>query len=136
MIYTTKTAIIILHDLLAWQKVNITAFLSGGLVHAFPGMIGEPYVDGSGRPYTALIREPIFVYGADEATIRRTYERAVSRELRFPIYTRELFATTNDADNRASVAATPSDALDLVGLGLHGERKIVDKVVNGLKLLG
>jgi len=45
------------------------------------------------------------------------------------------FKTANDADNRASVAATPTAALDLVGLGLHADRKIVDKVTAGLKFL-
>jgi len=29
-----------------------------------------------------------------------------------------------------------TDALDLVGLGLHGERKEIDKITKGLKLHG
>lgn len=45
-----------------------------------------------------------------------------------------LFATGNDDDNRAAVAAVEADALDLVGLALHDDRKAVDKVVKGLKL--
>jgi hypothetical protein len=44
-----------------------------------------------------------------------------------------LFKTSNDVDNRASVAEQATEALDLVGVGIHGERKIVDKVINGLK---
>lgn len=135
MIYATKTAIVLVNDLAAWQKVNVAAFLAGGLAHEFPEMIGAPYADADGRAYTPLIREPVFVLGAEADTMRRTYERAVSRELRIAIFTRPLFETTHDADNRASVATTPSAGLDLVGLGLHGERKIVDKVVNGLKRL-
>ena len=105
-------------------------------MHRFPEMAGEPYRDGDGIFYTPLIREPVFVYGADAETIRRTYERARNRNLSFAIYTEPLFKTTNDSDNRASVAATPSAALDLVGLGFHAERKIIDKVINGLKFLG
>jgi hypothetical protein len=46
-----------------------------------------------------------------------------------------LFKTTNDADNRASVAATSTAALDLVGLGLHADRKTADKITGGLKFL-
>lgn len=46
-----------------------------------------------------------------------------------------MFKTTNDADNRAAVAAATADALDFVGIGLHGPRKLVDKVINGLKFL-
>lgn len=135
MIYSTKTALILRDDLLAWQKVNVAAFLSGGLMHAFPEMAGEPYRDRDARDYLALVREPVFVYGADAQTIRRTYERARSRGIDFAIYTRPLFATSNDADNRASVAADGSDELDLVGLGFHAERKTVDKIINGLKFM-
>lgn len=135
MMYPTKTALILLDDLAAWQKVNIAAFLTGGLMHGFPEMAGEAYRDHDDNHYLAMIREPVFVYGADTQTIRRTYERARSRGMAFSIYTRPLFATSNDADNRASVAATPSAELDLVGLGLHGERKLIDKIVNGLKFL-
>lgn len=135
MMYPTKTALILIDDLAAWQKVNIAAFLTGGLMHGFPGMAGEAYRDRDDNYYLAMIREPVFVYGADAQTMRRSFERARSRGIAFSIYTRPLFATSNDADNRASVAATPTAELDLVGLGLHGERKLIDKIVNGLKFL-
>lgn len=135
MIYPTKTALILIDDLEPWQKANVAAFLAGGLMHAFPEMAGERYRDADDTYYLPLVREPVFIYGADSQTVRRTYERARSRGVAFTIYTRPLFSTGNDADNRASVAATPTADLDLVGLGLHAERKIVDKIVNGLKFL-
>ena len=55
--------------------------------------------------------------------------------MRFAIYTEPLFKTTNDADNGASVAATSTAELDLVGLGLHGDRKTIDKITGGLKFM-
>jgi hypothetical protein len=135
MLYATKTALVILDDLLPWQKVNIAAFLSGGLVHGHPDIIGEPYCDASGQAYAALIREPIFVFAADAAGLARTHGRALSRGLDIALYIREMFATSNDADNRAAVAAVSGAGLDLVGIGLHAERKIVDKVTAGLKFM-
>jgi hypothetical protein len=135
MLYPTKTALVIRNDLAAWQKANIAAFLSGGLAHKFPEMIGAPYRDADATLYTPLIREPVFIYGVDAEAMRRTYERARNRDLTFAIYTEPLFKTTNDDDNRASVAATRRDTLDLVGLGFHAERKIIDKLINGLKFL-
>jgi hypothetical protein len=135
MLYPTKTALVIRNDLAAWQKANVAAFLSGGLAHRFPEMIGEPYRDADATLYTPLIREPVFVYGADPETIRRTYERARNRDLTIAIYTEPLFKTTNDIDNRASVAACRREDLDLVGLGFHAERKVIDKLINGLKFL-
>ena len=135
MIYDTKTALILRSDLAAWQTANVAAFLAGGLMATNPHMVGEPYVDGAGRFYSALVREPVFVYGGSLDELRRTHQRALSRALRPAIYIEAMFKTANDADNRAVFAAAPSDALDLVGLGVHGPRKTIDKVVNGLKFL-
>ena len=133
--YSTKTALVIRTDLLAWQIANVAAFLSGGLAGTYPEVVGESYRDGEGRLYTPMIREPIFIYGATSAELSRTHGRAVTRGIRFAIYTESLFKTTNDVDNRASVATTLTAALDLVGLGLHADRKTIDKITGGLKLM-
>jgi hypothetical protein len=136
MRYETKTAIVLRHDLLPWQIANVAAFLAGGLAGFFPVIVGEPYRDGSHRLYTPLIREPVFVYGATLAELARTHQRAITRDLRVAIYTEKLFKTTDDIANRAEVALHATEALDLVGLGLHADRKTIDKVTGGLKFLG
>lgn len=135
MIYDTKTALILRADLPGWQLANVAAFLAGGLAGTTPSLMGEPYRDAAGRAYSALIREPVFVYGGTVEELRRTHARALSRGLVPAIYIEAMFKTANDADNRAAVMAAPADALDLVGLGVHGPRKTVDKAVNGLKFL-
>ena len=135
MIYDTKTVLVLRRDLAGWQAANVAAFLAGGLAGAHPHIVGEPYRDGGGRTYTPLIREPVFIYGATLEELRRTHLRALSRELVPAIYIEPMFVTTNDADNRAAVAAAPADALDFVGVGVHGPRKTIDKIVNGLRFL-
>ncbi len=135
MIYETKTALVLRRDLAAWQMANVAAFLAGGLAGTHGHMMGEPYRDGAGRLYSALIREPVFVYGATLEEMRRTHQRALSRELVPAIYLEAMFKTANDIDNRAAVAAAPPEAMDFVGIGVHGPRKTIDKVVNSLKFL-
>ena len=135
MIYETKTALVIHHELAGWQMANVAAFLAGGLAGTHGHIMGEPYKDATGRAYTALIREPVFVYGGTVEELRRTHQRALSRELVPAVYIEAMFTTTNDADNRAAFAAAPLDALDFVGIGVHGPRKVVDKVVKSLKFL-
>jgi hypothetical protein len=135
MIYETKTALVVRGDLAGWQVANVAAFLAGGLAGTHPHLMGEPYKDGSGRAYTGLIREPVFVYGATVEELRRTHQRALSRELVPAVYIEAMFKTTNDADNRTAFAAAPVDALDFVGVGVHGPRKVIDKIVNSLKFL-
>ena len=121
-------------DLAAWQKLNVGCFLSGGLVGSYPELAGERYADASGQTYGPLIRQPILIFTASAEELGRTLRRALDRGLDPSIYTQTLFATGNDADNRDAVASAPTDALDLVGIGLHADRKNVDKVTKGLSL--
>jgi hypothetical protein len=129
----TKIAIAIRHDLEVWQKLNVAAFLAGGIAAAFPGCIGEPYADGSGTPYQALIGQPILIYGTDKAGLARALERAIARDVKAAVYTEEMFKTTHDAANRAVVKAVARADLNLVGLAFRADRKVIDKVVDGLK---
>lgn len=136
MRYDTKIALVVRDDLATWQKLNVASFLAGGLVGASPELAGEPYQDASGRFYGPLIRQPVLIFAASAAELINVLQRAQQRGVRPHLYTKELFATGNDVDNRAAVAAVTTGALDLVGLGLHAERKEIDKIIKGLKLHG
>ena len=136
MRFETKIALVIRDDLATWQKLNVAAFLAGGLVGRWPELAGEPYRDGSDRHYGSLIRQPILVFASDATGLTRSLGRARDRGLVPSIYTRELFTTGHDEENRAAVARVGTEQLDLVGLGLHGERKEIDKIVKGLALHG
>ncbi len=133
MQFDTKIAIVIRSDLQAWQKLNVAAFLAGGIAAAFPHCIGEPYEDGSGTRYHALIGQPILIYGADQAALTRALDRAISRDVKAAVYTEEMFKTTHDAANREVVKAVARTSLNLVGLAFRADRKVIDKVVDGLK---
>jgi hypothetical protein len=133
MQFDTKIAVVIRTDLEVWQKLNVAAFLTSGIAAAFPGCVGEPYEDGSGTPYLPLIGQPILIYGADPAALTRALERALARGVRPAVYTEDMFKTTHDAANRAAVKAVARADLNLVGLAMRAERKVIDKIVDGLK---
>jgi hypothetical protein len=97
-------------------------------------VVGEPYRDGSGNEYLPMFVQPVLVYEADDAALRRAYERAMSRGVTPAIYTHDLFATNHDEANRAAVAEVSARDLDLVGLAFRAERKTVDKIVDRLRL--
>jgi hypothetical protein len=65
--------------------------------------------------------------------MRRAYERAMERGVDLSIYTRELFATGHDEANRAAVADVTADELDLVGLAMWADRRVVDRVLDQLR---
>jgi hypothetical protein len=132
--FDTKLAVVLRDDLAVWQKTNVTAFLVSGIAGTVPGVVGEPYRDASGNEYLPMLVQPVLVYEANAAALRRAYERAMSRGVKPAVYTRELFETNHDEANRAAVASVPADELDLVGIALHAERKVVDTIVDRLRL--
>jgi hypothetical protein len=133
MQFDTKIAVVIRTDLEPWQKLNVAAFLAGGIAAAFPECVGEPYEDGSGTQYLPLIGQPILIYGAERPALTRALERALARGVKPTVYTEEMFRTTHDAANRAAVKVVARADLNLVGLAMRAERKVIDKIVDGLK---
>ena len=133
MQFDTKIAVVLLGDLAVWQKTNATAFLVSGIAGTVPGVVGDPYRDASGNEYLPMFVQPVLVYEADAAGLRRAYERAMNRGVTPAIYTRELFTTNHDEANRAAVAGAAAEELDLVGIAFRAERKTVDKIVDRLR---
>ena len=133
--FDTKIAVVLRDDLLPWQELNVTAFLVSG-VAANPELLGERYEDADGQRYLPLLRQPVVVLTADAATLSRAHAKVVSRGLPLAVYTHEMFSTGHDAANRAAVAAVPTDALDLVGIAVHGPKNAVDKSLKGSRLHG
>jgi hypothetical protein len=105
MQFDTKIAVVLDQQLAGWQKANVSAFLISGISGTDPALVGEPYIDGSGKSLPAAV----------------------------PPADRDLFATPHDQANRAAVATVPAAELDFAGIALHADRKTVDKVLDGLR---
>ncbi|HSC74379.1 MAG TPA: DUF2000 family protein [Gaiellaceae bacterium] len=133
MQFDTKISVVLRDDLAVWQKTNVTAFLVSGIAGTVAGVVGEPYRDASDNEYLPMFVQPVLVYEADGAALRRAYERAMSRGVRPAVYTRDLFETDHDEANRAAVAAVRAEELDLVGIAFRADRKVADKVVDRLR---
>ena len=133
MQFDTKIAVVIRTDLEVWQKLNVASFLTSGITAKFPECVGDLYEDGSGTKYLPLIGQPILIYGADRQALSRALERALARNVTPAVYTEDMFKTTHDAANREAVRAVARADLNLVGLATRAERKVIDKIVDGLK---
>jgi hypothetical protein len=132
----TKIAVILDEGLPTWQKLNMTAFLASGIAATAADSIGLGYVDADGTDYAPMFGQPVMVFGTDRTRLIRTLNRAVDRGVSPAIFTSALFDTGHDDENRAAVAAVRRAEMDVVGLAVRAERKIVDKIVDGLKLHG
>ncbi|MBM3545562.1 MAG: DUF2000 family protein [Alphaproteobacteria bacterium] len=134
MRFETKIAIAVRADLPVWQKLNVTAFLASAIAGADRGLIGEPYEDGSGIRSLAMFRQPVLVFAGSGGDLTKAHGRLLERNLPFALYTEEMFSTGHDEANRAAVKAVATEALKIVGLRMHGDRKDVDKIVKGMAL--
>ncbi|MGW1677467.1 DUF2000 family protein [Saccharopolyspora sp. NPDC002376] len=132
--FDNKIAVLLREDLEPWQRLNVTAFLVSGLGTAEPEVIGEPYADADDVEYLPMFRQPVLVFEGAKELLTTAHTRALSRSLRTAVFTADLFSTGNDRDNRAAVRAVGTDALDLVGIAVHGPRNGVDKVLKGARM--
>ena len=79
VMFDTKFAIVLRDDLAVWQKLNVTAFLTSGIVAQFPDIIGELYRDRAGNLYNPLSIQPVIVLSADGPTLNAVHRRALER---------------------------------------------------------
>jgi hypothetical protein len=132
--FETKFAIVLREDLAVWQKLNVTAFLTSGIVAEKPGLIGEPYRDADGNVYNPLSIHPVIVLSADEKTMATIHRRALERGVKTSLYVEDMFATGHDAANREVFARFGPDDARVVGIALHADKKIADKITKGAKM--
>jgi hypothetical protein len=132
--FANKIAVVVRDDLESWQRLNVTAFLISGVTAAHPDLVGDAYEDADGQRYLALLGMPVLVFEATAEQLQAARAKAAQRELPLAVYTRDMFATGHDADNRAAVRAVAAADLDLVGIGLHGPKNAVDKIIKGARL--
>ena len=64
MTFDTKFAIVIASDLPTWQKLNVVAFLSGGVTSTDKITKGSTYSDASDKEYLPLGVQPTMVLKA------------------------------------------------------------------------
>ncbi len=132
--FDTKFAIVLRDDLAPWQALNVTTFLTSGIVAQAPEMIGEPYRDRAGRFYNALSVQPAIVLAADAATMATIHRRSLERNVRTSLYIEEMFATGHDAANRAVFAEYAPEDAKVVGIAMRTDKKSVDKITKGARM--
>ncbi|MER9593368.1 DUF2000 family protein [Mesorhizobium sp. M0244] len=132
--FDTKFAIVLKDDLPVWQKLNVTAFLTSGIVAQFPDIIGDPYRDRAGNIYNPLSIQPVIVLSADGQTLGAIHRRALDRDVTASLYVKEMFSTGHDLANRAVFAEFAPDDAKIVGIALRAEKKLVDKITKGARM--
>jgi hypothetical protein len=131
--FDTKIKVILLDGLEPWQELNVTAFLMSGIAQSGE-ITGEPYEDADGVRYLPMSQQPIVILTADSEKLKEVMQKATARGMEVAIYTKELFTTFNDEDNRAAVKRFKTDELDLAGIAIRGLRNQLDRITKGLEM--
>ena len=132
--FDTKIAIVLRDDLAVWQKLNVTAFLTSGIIGSTEGLLGAPYEDAAGNTYHPLAIQPMIVLSADADTVGAIYRRAIERRVRLSLYIEDMFKTGHDAANRETVKRCRPEEMNVVGLALRDDKKVVDKITKGARM--
>lgn len=133
MEFDTKIKIILRDDLEPWEELNVTAFLASGIA-SLEGMVGEPYEDADENKYLPMMKQPMMILSASGDKIKEVRQKAMDRNMAVAIYTKELFSTLNDDDNRAEVKKHRTEELDLVGIGIRGPKSQLDRITKGIPM--
>lgn len=134
MEFDTKIALVVRKDLETWQKLNVTAFLSSGIVGVTENIIGENYKDANGYAYNPLVIQPMMIFEATADQLTRTLRRAKDRGVKSSVFIEDMFTTAHDEANRQVVSQYTSELLPLVGVSMRSNKKTIDKIIKGLKL--
>ena len=129
--FDTKIAIIVRNDLATWQKLNVTAFLTSGLIAQNPSVLGEPYKDAVGNVFNPMSAQPIVILTSDRDRLRDIHKRAIGRQVPTSVYIEEMFETGHDAANREVFSAFSPDEAKVVGVAVRADKKSVDKITKG-----
>lgn len=132
--FDSKISIVLRDDLENWQKMNVVAFLTSGIVGQNPEILGAEYEDAAGNRFNPLAVQPMIVLSGDGATLSKIHQRALTRNLRTSVYIEEMFSTGHDAANRAVFKEYGPEDAKIVGLAIRADKKAVDKVTKGAKM--
>ncbi|MBS1181920.1 MAG: hypothetical protein H6Q99_1800 [Proteobacteria bacterium] len=132
--FDTKIVLVVRDDLATWQKLNVTAFLTSGIVAQTPAIIGEAYRDAAGNVYNPMSIQPMVVLVTDQETLRTIHRRSLERGVVTSAYVEEMFATGHDGANREVFSKFSPEDAKLVGIALRAEKKVADKITKGAKM--
>ncbi|MES0879448.1 DUF2000 family protein [Roseibium sp. SCP14] len=132
--FETKFVIVVREDLAVWQKLNVTAFLATGVAAAKPEIIGDNYRDADNNVYHSMSVQPIIVLGCNAQTLRKIHTRSLERDVQTSLYIEEMFETGHDHANREVFGRFAPVEANVVGLALHADKKVADKITKGARM--
>lgn len=129
-----KLAFIIADDLPIGLAINTGALLGATLGDALPYLIAKNLPDGSGGMHLGLSWLPMPVLKADRPTLKAIADRARSASLLLTDVSEPAQTARTFEEYEQQLTAVSSEELVYLGVGLYGDKKMVNKLVGKLAL--
>ncbi|WP_062996628.1 DUF2000 domain-containing protein [Nocardia mikamii] len=132
-----KCAIVVSDELTTGLAVNAASVLSLTMGTRVEGLVGADVKDADGVIHPGVISLPLPILVASRDRVGVIARAAAERDEMFVVGFSSLAQGCRTYDEYiAKMAATSTTGLATVGVGLHGRRKHVDKLVGSLPLFG
>lgn len=129
-----KSAIIINPDLPTGLLVNAVACIASGIFLHGDDLVG-PEIQGQDVTYIPITKIPILILKPNGKNLAELCREAQKLNLKYMAFTKEGQSTTNYDEYIKRVEGIPLDAVNLIGVGVVGEDKVVNSLVGSLPIL-
>lgn len=130
-----RCAIVVAAELPPGRAANAAAVIALTLGKRHPHLAGPDLVDASGLSHPGLIPIGIAILAAPAQELGEIRAKALHKGIDVVDFPAQGQETTNYVTFGAMVRQVPTEALTYVGVGLHGPRRQVGRVIGKLPLL-
>ena len=129
-----KIAIALNENLGPGLLANAAACIASGLFDKESDLLGEQ-IDGAECTFIPITKIPILIVKQNKKLWKELLDRAKKNNLKYMVFTREGQSTTSYEEYIERVKGKKLDEIEVVGIGVLGENKSVDKFAGDLPLL-
>ena len=129
-----KSAIIINPDLPLGLLANSVACIASGLFTNGDNLVGDE-IFGKNITFIPITKIPILILKPGKNTLTELCIKAQKPNLKYMAFTHEAQSTTQYEEYAKRVTGKDVNSVNLVGLGVVGEAKIVNSLVGNLAML-
>lgn len=131
-----RCAIVVSDELPTGLAVNAASVLSLTMGHRVEGLVGVDVQDADGVTHPGVIHTPLPILVAPREQVGAIVQTAATHDGMFFVSFSSLAQSCRTYEEYIDkMAASPTAELASVGVGLHGPRKQVNKLVGSLPLL-
>lgn len=132
----TKCVLIICETLPTGQKANVSAVLAMTLGTHFPEIVGPDVIDADGTIHPGITQLNLPILAASEDTLKRIKESAKDNNKIFSVDFSEIAQISRHYDEyKEKLLHSHASQLLYIGIGLIGDRKMINRLTGNLKLL-